>query len=482
MAVNEASLEQRLELLEKARPWSPRVVSKLEAHIRSSEDEGLLRINPFQFALMKNIQEHEAVDLFLHSASIGLFTMDWSLVCPTCSEVVESFKALRNIHASFGCNLCRTNIETTLDDLIHVTFTVSPSIRDIIFHHPAELSARDYFFKYRFEPGAHYTNGLTFLEYLENNGRLFETIPAGGAWTSRITVEKGWLVVSDLENDTGWFLEVQESPGSPPNPPVRLEMKRNAKISAGPVIHTGALDLQIINETPAASRVFGFMEPPEPVSELEFGRVLTGKDVLGSQTFRDLFRSEVISSSEGLTVRDITILFTDLKGSTALYDRIGDLKAFALVRQHFDTLGRVILAHDGAVVKTIGDAIMASFLSPEKAVAAARGLLEEIDLFNRNLGTRDFILKIGIHRGASIAVTLNDRLDYFGQMVNIAARVQGLAEADEICITEEVHSAGGVGQLLQGTPVSQEMSMLKGINDKMAVYRIRTKEKAAAAG
>jgi len=154
MALNEAFLEQKLELLEKARPWSPRVVSKLEALIRSSDDEGLLRVNPFQFAAQKNIPEHESVDLFLHAASLGLFTMDWSLVCPTCSEVVESFKALRNIHASFGCNLCRTNIETTLDDLIHVTFTVSPSIRDIIFHHPADLSARDYFFKYRFEPGA----------------------------------------------------------------------------------------------------------------------------------------------------------------------------------------------------------------------------------------------------------------------------------------------------------------------------------------
>ncbi|HVO40291.1 MAG TPA: DUF5939 domain-containing protein [Spirochaetia bacterium] len=480
MAVNEASLEQRLELLEKARAWSPRVVSKLEAHIRASDDEGLLRINPFQFASQKNIAEHEAVDLLLYSASVGLFTMDWSLVCPTCSEVVESFKALRNIHASFSCNLCRTNIETTLDDLIHVTFTVSPSIRDIIFHRPAELSARDYFFKYRFEPGAHYPDGLTFKEYLDSNGRIFETIPAGGTWSSRISVDKGWLVVSDLENDTGWFLEVQEGSRGPANGPVRLEMKRNAKISAGPVIHAGELDLQIVNETQTASRVFGFLEPPEPVPALLFGRVLTGKEVLGSQTFRDLFRSEVISSTEGLTVRDITILFTDLKGSTALYDRIGDLKAFALVRQHFDTLGRVILAHDGAVVKTIGDAIMASFLTPEKAVAAARGLLEGIEGFNRNIGTRDFILKIGIHRGASIAVTLNDRLDYFGQMVNIAARVQGLAEADEICITEEVHNAGGVGPLLEDFAVRQEVSMLKGINERMAVYRLKQKKKVAS--
>ena len=113
------------------------------------------------------------------------------------------------------------------------------------------------------------------------------------------------------------------------------------------------------------------------------------------------------------------------------------------MRQHFDSLGKVILTHEGAIVKTIGDAIMASFLSPREAVAAARELIDEIDLFNRNIGTQDFVLKIGIHRGASIAVTLNERLDYFGQMVNIASRVQGLAEADKICITDEVLGAPG---------------------------------------
>ena len=253
-------------------------------------------------------------------------------------------------------------------------------------------------------------------------------------------------------------------------------MQRNAKLVPGPRVSKGTLEVQIVNAMSATCRVFGFIEPPVPIDKMEFGPVLTGKQVLGSQTFRDLFRTEVISSTEGLTVRDITILFTDLKGSTALYERIGDLKAFALVRQHFDSLGKVILRCGGAIVKTIGDAIMASFLSPASAVEAAKGLIEEIDQFNRTLGARDFVLKIGIRRGASIAVTLNDKLDYFGQMVNIAARVQGLAEADEICLTEEVRSAPGVAELLEGLAVSKEQSMLKGIADEKAVYRLRPRE------
>ena len=120
-----------------------------------------------------------------------------------------------------------------------------------------------------------------------------------------------------------------------------------------------------------------------------------------------------------------------------MYDRIGDLQAFALVRQHFESLTKVIGQNNGAIVKTIGDAVMATFLTPLDGVNAALAILREIDDFNSLRGSPDLVLKIGLHHGAAIAVTLNDRLDYFGQTVNIAARVQGLADEDEIYITKE---------------------------------------------
>jgi len=98
---------------------------------------------------------------------------------------------------------------------------------------------------------------------------------------------------------------------------------------------------------------------------------LDGKRILTSQTFRDLFRHEVIKGNEGINVEDLTIIFTDLKGSTELYDRVGDLKAFNLVNQHFESLAKVIVKNSGAIVKTIGDAIMATFANPLDALKAA---------------------------------------------------------------------------------------------------------------
>jgi class 3 adenylate cyclase len=207
---------------------------------------------------------------------------------------------------------------------------------------------------------------------------------------------------------------------------------------------------------------------------MEFDKFLSGRRLLTSHTFRQNFTAEIIRTSDGIGVRDVSILFTDLKGSTAMYDRIGDLKAFALVNEHFERLGRAITRHRGAVIKTIGDAVMASFESPVDAVLAARDMLGEIERFNDEVGEREIVLKVGVHRGASIAVTLNDRLDFFGQTVNVAARVQGLADADEIYITEEVYRAPGVLPLLEGLHVDAREANLRGVKRTVSVYRIAT--------
>ena len=146
----------------------------------------------------------------------------------------------------------------------------------------------------------------------------------------------------------------------------------------------------------------------------------------------------MVGGAQGLAIRDIALLFTDIKGSTALYQRIGDLNAFQLVQQHFDWLREATVRHGGAVVKTIGDAVMAAYPDAARAVAAALDMRAAVERFNQGQPDRPVSLKIGIHHGAAIAVTLNDELDYFGQTVNIAARVQAMADAQEICITDEV--------------------------------------------
>jgi class 3 adenylate cyclase len=249
-------------------------------------------------------------------------------------------------------------------------------------------------------------------------------------------------------------------------PNITFKFEQFGELAKGKVV------MEIENLMDKKGSIWIVYAPPDLVPpRLEFETFLSGKRLLTNQTFRDLFRSEVVQSPEGIGVRDITFLFTDLKGSTALYDVIGDPTAYYLVRQHFDTLGRVIADHSGAIVKTIGDAVMATFMNPVDAMRAAIDMLKEIETFNRGI-SQQLILKIGIHRGHSIVVTLNDRLDYFGQTVNIASRVQGLAGAGEIYVSQDIYDYPGVQDIPAGCEVTPDQAMVKGVSEKIEVYKI----------
>src|SRR5204863_5385807 len=169
-----------------------------------------------------------------------------------------------------------------------------------------------------------------------------------------------------------------------------------------------------------------------------------------------------------------TFLFTDLKGSTELYERVGDLVAFDLVKAHFRVLNEIVASEAGAIVETIGDAVMATFPTPNRAVSAALRMREAMRDLNDGRSREDLLLKIGIHEGPCLAVVLNDRQAYFGTTVNIAARVQGLAMSRSIFATGSVVEHPKTSNLLSAsglTPLPQQRQ-LRGIPAEFAVYEI----------
>ena len=116
--VNEDALEDGLAKLERARGWSPRVVSRLEHDIRSAEDAHLFRMNPLQWATDRGVDEYEAVDLFLHSAKAGLVDMDWNVICPCCGRIMHRFRELHDLQSQNSCTVCYRKDRSTLDDYI----------------------------------------------------------------------------------------------------------------------------------------------------------------------------------------------------------------------------------------------------------------------------------------------------------------------------------------------------------------------------
>ena len=193
-----------------------------------------------------------------------------------------------------------------------------------------------------------------------------------------------------------------------------------------------------------------------------------------NQTFRDLYRTDTLDVDQRLKITSLTFLFTDLRGSTELYERVGDLVAFDLVRSHFQVLNEIVAAEAGAVVKTIGDAVMATFPAPDRALAAAMRMREAMAELNNERGREDLLLKIGIHEGPCIAVNLNERQDYFGQTVNIASRVQHLATSQEIFATEPVLGDARASSLLatRGLKPEAQNVILRGIANEVKVFTI----------
>lgn len=185
--------------------------------------------------------------------------------------------------------------------------------------------------------------------------------------------------------------------------------------------------------------------------------VVSGHCLLTVQIFRDLFPRETMPPNESLLIRQVTILFTDLAGSTALYSQKGDSQAYSLVNQHFNFLFEIVDQHNGAVIKTIGDAIMATFTSPDDGLKAAIAMQQEMQNFNRRIesSNNQLILKVGIHSGPCISVTLNDRSDYFGTTVNTAARVEGLSQGHDIVFTESLLSQAKRSRLPKITAINK---------------------------
>jgi class 3 adenylate cyclase len=201
---------------------------------------------------------------------------------------------------------------------------------------------------------------------------------------------------------------------------------------------------------------------------------LTARRLLTNQTFRDLYRTDTLAIGQRLKILSLTFLFSDLRDSTGLYEHVGDLVAFDLVNEHFRLLQEIIVSERGAIVKTIGDAVMATFETPDRAIAAAIRMREAMSDLGAERQQQGLLLKMGIHEGSCLAVTLNGQQDYFGQTVNIASRIQGLAASRAIVVTEPVVEHAAARTLLEagGLQPTRRSVALSGIADRVSVYEI----------
>jgi class 3 adenylate cyclase len=459
--------------------------ARLGARVRSLDDTALTRINPFSFAEAHGFDPERIVDLFVHAVKVGLFDLAWNTVCVWCGAVEWVHDSLNALEPrSFHCTMCHARMSANLDERTEVTFSISASVR------PVRLDPWRSFAGYLAHHwSSSFVSSRSFREYMDRSLRGHAIVPPDDTGVIELDAAPGEVLrVFSFDLHATAFVDVARRASARSSRAGRVE---RAEIDALPgalsprrqSLAPGRVAIAVHNRRTLPTGVIAMRWNAREYHALVAAdpparkRYLTGKMLLNTQSFRTLFRFHDLDDDLRLEIKSLTLLFTDLMGSTALYERAGDATAFSIVRRHFHVLAPIIAAHRGAVVKTMGDAVMAAFSTEEDGFAAAAAMDRAIASLNRSLPRGERLaLRIGLHVGPALAVNADQRIDYFGRTVNVAARVQAATRAGEICLTEPVYRKLDLSRPSSRRPryrSTRESTHLKGIAAPVVLYRLR---------
>lgn len=392
---------QRQILIEKG--LSSACVDALIQWIQNGDDQDLHRIQIRERARVWKLPERELLRVALHATRAGLLDLSWDTVCPHCRGVRDENSTLAELAARSHCAACQIDFTTDTEESVEVTFRVHPSIRDVAaqVYCSAEPAKKTHIRVQRMVPPGGHISVTPFLE--------------PGRYRARETSGKNWFYL-DVDDEGETLLNWHEQP-----------MDKVVKAQS-------SLQLDIVNDG-KEERMFTV----EHATWSDYA--LRARQLFGFHEFRDLFSEQYIGADVRLSVGEQTILFTDVVGSTAFYATRGDPAAFIEIKRHFDEVFAIVANFRGAVVKTIGDAVMATFGSPLDAVRASEKIC---DTFPPSREDTPIRLRISLNTGPCIAVRLNSNVDFFGGTVNIAAKLQALAETCQIAMSEETYQSSGV--------------------------------------
>jgi class 3 adenylate cyclase len=406
-------------------------------HLVNAPDDALLHMRPFRLGKQWGLPRDRALKLFLQATHKGVLDAAWTLICPHCRGFQDDAKSLRELAFDAHCDSCNVDFEGDFDRLTELTFHLGSrwNTLDVATycvggpgstpHAVAQFRLAPHSttrFEVTLPPGA-----FQFRSSLAEHNATFEVLPGNGASHTEVLLDASGLRLGETAVTGRCTFALRNG----------LDLEATVAIE-----RTAWAD-----DCCPASYVAAFQE------------------------YRDLFGKDVLAPGVAVKVASVAILFTDLKGSTALYQQSGDSKAFGLVRDHFDLLTEVVRRHEGAVVKTIGDAVMAAFSDPANAVRAAFAMHQAVAHLRTPAGDA-VVLKVGLHAGPCFAVTLSERLDYFGTTVNLAARIQNESQGGDVVMSSELAAVPAIAALLEGRQALSFAASLKGIEGERLLSRI----------
>jgi adenylate cyclase len=415
------------------------LVALLEDFLDRADELSLQRIRPYALADRWQVIRRAVLEMFLRATRAGILDMSWDLLCPSCRGTTEGHTNLGDVRGTSHCSTCQIDFTVNFDHNIEVVFKPNPSVRAVDFD--AAFCAGSP----QLQPHVVMSQTLAALRSLPVQLQLER-----GRYTLRASEVPGSIsLFADEEGATQVDLRVT-SFGWPPD---------QQHVSLHPT-------LNLVNATDANTT---FQLERTAWSD----QASTAADVTALQVFRDLFAHEVLRPGEEISIGSVTLMFTDLRDSTRMYRQIGDASAFGRVREHFEVLEKAIASEGGSIVKTMGDAVMATFRRPIDGLRAVWKAQTEI----AERGEPMLWLKVGLHKGPCIVVNLNDRLDYFGSTVNATARLPDFSRGGEFIFSETIYHDPEVTQFLaqniKPSALNRFTGDLKGFDEPFTMWRLR---------
>jgi adenylate cyclase len=466
-----------------------RGVELLRQHLAEAPDEDVVKMRPFELADRWGLDRRQTLALFLHATTAGLVTMTWDVLCPNCRVAKEERASLREVSAEAHCETCNIKFDATFDRSVEVRFSVAPVLRRVHnrqFCIGGPMNTPHVLAQASVPPGeverliCKLAPGTYRVRAASSQGRALLDAVQDGRGTTDPSASSGQApsassgqAPSASSGQAPSASSGQAGPGATKEAPseansLAVAVTAHAIEPPRAEVPPGAMSLEVHNSSEREQLVVveGNLWPDTAA---------TAAIVSTLQEFRDLFSSEALAPGLQLGVENLAFMFTDLTGSTAMYQAIGQARAFRLVQDHFLVLRRAISSNRGAQVKTIGDAVMATFPGGADALAAAFQIQRDIRDLPAPAGVDTaHLVKVGLHQGPCVAVTLNNRLDYFGTTVNTAARIEHECRGGQIVASLAACQSETAANLLKASGARQEEEVvyLRGIAEPVPVYRI----------
>ena len=425
-----ATLSSRVAALAAA-PVPDRLKRKIVEHLAGQPDEALVQILPFELARDWGEDKRDVLRTFLHATRAGLYDLEWQIDCPQCRVGADVSPHLTDLRRRVHCDECDVDFDVDFAENVHATFTANPALRTV----PRVIycASSPYF-----RPHVH-----GYLTIAPGETRELGPLPPGdilvrARGTSRSVVlrRRGDAGVAVAAGD-GALGSVSETV---PDKVIRLS-------------NQGRFPARILVERAGWG-----------------AEIARGSLLLHMPDFVALFGTEAPAAGLPLSVGTVAVLFTDVVGSTEMYHRLGDARAYGLVQEHWRDAEAIATSHGGAIVKTMGDGVLASFPRLGDAVAAAVELMARTEALAERHGVA-FSLRAGANEGPCFLVRAGDRLDLFGNTVNVAARLATAAGAQQLALLSEALHAPGVESVLidDGCAIERVKKPIRGLPGQFSV-------------